>query len=463
MAPSRTDLASSIKIVYARANVLRSHFEELRYFEFPADCLTLVSFVSGVCDRIVDQLETIANQIDSSGTLELSGVNRLVKRYGSALDYLHESCEYLQEARFLSIPANILLLLADTGNHLVPDSHCILRADSEYNYSFLPIADDLNRIVEAAGITDISLPSNFSAIGFPIAEKDNTILNCVLMHEHGHFICEAQGLVDKVWRSTPKDIQSAILQDVAASSSLKQAQLDLWGDWEQRLTWSTFGRWLGELVADMIATRLIGPAFMFSLTELMRLRETQDNESGTHPSNAIRINYVLEELTNMGWEPILLKIASGGINEAREIAGTKRKKKTGNLSYEVAFKSVERVKKIIKKTVRAACKTLEYLPETYLKQESSVRELLSKAVPPGEIQRNEDDIIPVNPLTILNTGWRYYLAGMTEWDKIIRYPERLETDYQKRSLLNRLLLKALEISYLRSAVASTDASGAIKG
>lgn len=124
------------------------------------------------------------------------------------------------------------------------------------------------------------LPENFVFFNYPQAEGRNVFLHGILFHELGHAID---------WK---KKISKKIIKAVnwPANNVLDDPLLPV-----------TFGNWVEEIAADLIATQLWGPCVLFSSRLTSLAVGVMDADSHTHPSSRFRLQWILDHLNKMGY------------------------------------------------------------------------------------------------------------------------------------------------------------------
>ncbi len=99
--------------------------------------------------------------------------------------------------------------------------------------------------------------------------------------------------------------------------------------------------WVKEIVADLLAVHVIGPAYLFSFIETCIMPGTNENYSYTHPSAWLRLKLILEEIEFLGYIKDF-----HNINLRNKIKGYKEKLLKYNASPDepiskVAYSSIE--------------------------------------------------------------------------------------------------------------------------
>lgn len=202
------------------------------------------------------------------------------------------------------IPFEILRALSWVANFLLQEtSQAVVRLDPKHTYSIGSCRQEFEgRGWDAfwpAESKETNTPSTVLIIGFPSTEASSILVHALAAHEFGHQFGHR-------FRSRIKLIREQILADVKKSSN--QDILD----YQREIRNSSLGsddvitrrliatldevarNWLNEIFADLVATRLVGPAF---LTAFDRVLLDQGKDTITHPNGGLRRALVYEYLS----------------------------------------------------------------------------------------------------------------------------------------------------------------------
>lgn len=120
------------------------------------------------------------------------------------------------------------------------------------------------------------LPEDFVFFTYPKAEGRNIFLQGILFHELGHAI---------EWK---KSISKSLFRAISWSNDNSTVP-------------KIFENWVREIIADLIAVRLVGPAVLFSSRLAALTVGVLDNDSRSHPSSRFRFLWMLEHLDKLGY------------------------------------------------------------------------------------------------------------------------------------------------------------------
>jgi len=131
----------------------------------------------------------------------------------------------------------------------------------------------------------------YGKVGFvslPFSQSQSLFTNCLLYHEAGHFVFEERSVADK------------ILKDVIDSINAAFSERQLANRVRSWLTRSVIS-WLEELFADIVAVKLLGPAYTLAALALTELLNDISSEQfflfyENHPPDALRFREQLKSL-----------------------------------------------------------------------------------------------------------------------------------------------------------------------
>jgi hypothetical protein len=245
---------------------------------------------------------------------------------------------------------------------------------------------------------------------YPEPEGRNVFWQGILFHELGHAID---------WN---KDITKGILEDIK---------------WKQTnsINPTILENWIQEIVADLIAIRLVGPAMLFSSRSTSLTVDVLDSDSETHPASRLRFIWMLEHLAELGYTEMkeirISKILSDWQSDLQRNHGIPPSK--------AKFRVVRTLLKQpgVRKKIHKAVETIK----TVLDAKSFL-----KHVPP--IVRNFREHLPhcgdgtnsaLHTAAVFNGIWEASVEGIE--------PEGMTGEY--RDMLCGLALKSIEGKYIQ--------------
>jgi len=244
------------------------------------------------------------------------------------LDYVAEVFSYADRVDSARIPFEILRSLSWVASTLLnEDCHTVVRLDAEYNYSILSCRREFeNRgweeewlaalqkrrskrkreVEENTAEQSTEQPVTVLLLGFPSYDAGSILLHALAAHELGHEIYYRHE--NQILEALDQAVQtvSAIghryhdeLVDYAESNIKKPSGSGRTDDYDKsvnqvRAKLLEFMKdWLMEVFSDLVAAKLIGPAFIAAFDHIqLKLHKTDK----THPSGYLRRQIVHEYL-----------------------------------------------------------------------------------------------------------------------------------------------------------------------
>ena len=172
---------------------------------------------------------------------------------------------------------------------------------NEYNLS--------NIIIDKGDAAHANVEPFPSVLSLPAIEKDNTLLWANLFHEVGH------------WISTHRKIGESILPTIE-SYFTKTSPPNL-----------VAKDWLEEIIADLIAVDLVGPAYLYAFATfaLYTCRPPLMRPSQRYPSPNARFKYLFSRLSRNGG---IEATREGGLSELNQLWGLRLELENGNQSIQ---------------------------------------------------------------------------------------------------------------------------------
>ena len=113
----------------------------------------------------------------------------------------------------------------------------------------------------------------------------------------------------------------------------------------------------------------------------------------------------------------------------------------------------------IQGVVKILCGANIYQPELLLASKAQIWDLLARGVPPAENTRDTLEFVAFDSISIINAAWAFSEKNYPSWETRFGQMNLVE----KGELLNRLITKALEISFFLEAKAKANVRGFGKG
>lgn len=307
-----------------------------------------------------------------------------------------------------------------------------------------------------------NLPKWFIFLSFPRVASRNPLLHSITMtheilHLRDHIEGISAGLSSKIRISRaefanlinsilssripvpghelmlmPRTYAEVYTQDVLESAVMQQCT-------------DVIDRWIRELVADLLAVRSLGPAYLFAFAEHSLALGVMDVDSDDHPNSRMRLRLILNELRNLRYfrrfkdkEGLVLRLQMWNHFAKEEIRPEQSPHHT------VVTSSISRsLPKIVEK-IRLTTQGTEYTAEKFYKEVWPLVELLENGIPPCElVDTKVQTSSPPSLAGILNAGYMAYLGGLDSLCKFLRVSGEVG-EIEARRKLDDLLLKAIE-------------------
>src|SRR3990170_1561695 len=226
-----------------------------------------------------------------------------IQRYGQILNSLHSLLQILEMGRREYVPQGIVILIANTMKVFSSTAKFLLLPTYEYNYMYVELINPLKTALRDILVDlekTLGFADKFAIFWFPLAHKENALLNVLLAHEIGHFLSDEKQIVGKliskvtIDQSKIQEIAQELLQTrlVTEKKDIKindffgletakaQVMLEVVAKVSEKLR---------ELVADSIAFHLFGPAFLIALGNFLVTLQDPNVEPKGYPSPKVRL------------------------------------------------------------------------------------------------------------------------------------------------------------------------------
>ena len=467
MADSRSLIYPLFSTVKEAFSYHQKRLKELQFKNYTfLESEELVELLLQIDTQILRHLGKIENDILKGRTQEpLEQTMVRITRLGLLSYKFHSIFQVLETGSREYIPQGSIVIIRDVAANF-PKSKFILLPLYRYNYSYQelmkPLKDALKDVLPDINKKLDLFAENFAIVGFPLMEKENVLLNSLLGHELGHFIDLqkqiSHKLLSKVW------IDPKVVERIARSLSTRKlsteknhgATLDHFISYEMLkaniadLTSKTIEKWLGELVADLIAFHMLGPIFLFELKNFLLTMKGIDDSSDKYPPPRMRIKMLIEEFSKMKYETELkqhemgkdfVEVVNGLRKQLQEIEEKERDE-----IEDLVFRSITKVIPDLRENVREATAKLDYNPKRFCAEVFPLVGILDSFVTPVEVSPGS----PASPVSILNCGLLYELLSMDRLYKMLN-AKGSAAKLNAKHKLHQLLLKALELSDIQSS------------
>jgi len=222
------------------------------------------------------------------------------------IQYLHQMLDYVENADLTSTPHGIAAPFSNLARKLEKDTQIIMRAQWDYMYSLLDIAENVREVVSKSLPDRQDIIRNFPhwllVLSYPATHKENGLLHILQAHEVGHFfdaICnissrileeidpERLGLEKVVDSLAKREVGEILHPDLFYHAALETSR----GQIRRRLL-QLIRNWVQEIIADAFAIRVGGPAYFFALAEFYLSVSPLTVWDDDHPTPIFRLKRV---------------------------------------------------------------------------------------------------------------------------------------------------------------------------
>lgn len=368
-----------------------------------------------------------------------------------------EHLRYPERAVALETPWSIAETLAEFGQQLCSAKIVfIVRPMWSYNYAIIGnfreyYQHKLERLYGQSEIPGLDPErSPIYVVSFPRLEKTNALLHMSFAHELGHLITN-EWLKDKNKVSKLKNEISKELKK--KPEVLQKVDVKTLAYWLEESS-VALERALNELIADIAAVMLFGPCFLFALWQIPLLSDLGDCEpsaaSQYYPPWRDRLRIIIDnaDLGLLRDAALILRDYGGSFIDTEQaldqyIANVKEftekpvDRSGWKLHLKVVYDVIMRHLEELGEWVRGRIGNMRYRGDP-LSLARLCRDLENR-IPPSLITE-EGAEQETDFRDILNAGWLYHIVqfrpSMTN-DTVFTY-----------TILNKLILKAIESSYL---------------
>lgn len=382
------------------------------------------------------------------------------------LPLLHAEAQRNEYLIYPSIERALRLFVADGFElTLVPSFEYNYAFEGRENFASSTIklleahSDQGTREALAAFRNKTTLKRWITFLHFPVADRDSALNLCVLAHELGHLVDEANRIYEKL---LPIELDKASFDELVdvRCKALPVGEGPKSGG--PQLTFeSIFTRpgvqaqcyktcnkvlekWVQEIIADILAIHAIGPASYFAFNDFFAYMGAENTPSKSHPAPAFRLQLMLEELKVMGYMVSPSEI-DAVLSESlpRVEAGAKStiyKKDEANVVKQTIQKNLTGLLAKIRPFISA----YSFDASAYKNAVPKVLKKLRSGIAPIEVLDEKAGVmVPASVIAILNAGWELYKTDIAGF-----YSEfRTEVpEMEKLGNLNQLIFKAVEAS-----------------
>lgn len=421
------------------ARDLQSHIERrLSENEFAESSSIFLKYIIEVCESIGRYIQNISSRIDMHQVdprEERILLNDLIT-IKKILSSFHKLVKNVAESNILVVPFPLVALvnkIIKNLSNIEDKTHVIVMSTDEYSFYHDPIMNI--RSISAPHIFP-DFPKELGFISFPFLEAKNILENCALFHELGHYVYYildvksriTTELTDLLDINKSSDSLARFLKEKVLASDIFAA------DRLRRKGWTIIRYWAAEIFCDFLASRLIGPAYLYNFWLLqysLPLDEIQ-SFSDRHPAFLYRLSKIYTFLYSEGWSDVIKTSTPEVYKWLKEHCGIEGEEKQYNLIRELReyLETREFCEWLLKRFNDLVIPFIgEYVKEISRQtgaskddfdknHETIINYLKHFLVPSFLINGNGKKSIPTHS-TLLTTATIFYLTSIDTWKDLI--------------------------------------------
>jgi hypothetical protein len=439
-------------LVIDKAFKLEKRIDELQAKEYYSkDPKKLLSLFSKSIKQIAESIKSIENE----DPIKIRRINFLLTVYHYFLDEI----EHIEAD---NVPVEMLPIFNEILKEYQLKTVLVFRPNPIYNYSYFPITRLIDEISQKYPEVRVSEAQNdIAVISFPSSERTSALLHCCFAHEIGHHLNESFSIAAQIEPKILELIDKKLLdkyvegwlelfrkhKSVIDGTEVTLDKFILKDHLFSRAT-EEFARiirkWLDEIVSDIFAIYLFGPAYIFAISEFLLSSQDLEKYYETHPPPFIRIKNLVKLFDELGFYKDLEVYADviKRIDFYKEIS-----KKT----FESENETMQDIKNIIlERCINALfdlAKSLVLQQVNLLKRHFDFEDI-NKAViafrnliPGNEILNKNAVSKPIDAISILNAAWIVRINFIDELYSMLSKTEKSTV----RNIIDELTLKALDL------------------
>jgi hypothetical protein len=270
---------------------------------------TLKEILERMLSRFFDELRSLHQELDDQPPEDIVRQARTIHYVTVAI--VPELIEALRMAGSDSPAASVIEAYQHLGGLVQYGTQTIIHPSSDYNATFDEIMKTLRTMTRSlrrdTGEAIFSgAPRSFLLITYPIAEEEMVLRHAFLAHEMGHFIDLTEGL--------SRTLLEEQLFDGSDRTNIHEAVQCQGGGTDRDeifeeavvLAGEIAPRWIEEIVADVLAVLILGPAYLLAFDEvsLSPRYSSPRRIHRSHPPAQLRKNIMRELILELHLDPI---------------------------------------------------------------------------------------------------------------------------------------------------------------
>ncbi|MBN1766041.1 MAG: hypothetical protein JW860_12335 [Sedimentisphaerales bacterium] len=383
------------------------------------------------------------------------------------------------DADTLSIPFSLTTYLNHLVKKIFNDTKLVFLSSFELNY-FQRSVQDIKRltgILKKYMANYPAFPEGIGILKFPYSMSGKILINSILFHEIGHYVFERSDYSrDYILR-----IQDAF-KDFLKNELVNDIKAELYIVPLFKCLRDILLSWINEVYSDIFAVRIAGPSYFFAAVEVLQILPdvsqknkefnqthpadvSQKNKefNQTHPAIDYRFRQMAKWLDKDGWFNVLQKRTETQydmLNQCKNLTPDSftvtcgiplrafAESKEGEIEKRIKqwlLKYLDEILTDIEKKVDESVLKIDVPFDDYHKFGNLVEKYLEHAVVPSTIYNDEGKPIYPSPITLINTGYFFYLSGM---DKLLhrmsKKPGNIDIQLHFEKRLNDWIAKGIE-------------------
>lgn len=441
-------------------DVLKIKFKELQLMSYPdSNIEVVINYMSGIANK----LDLRLNYYNDNGieNLELKLVSNIIQVFYNMVGCIAK-CDVKNHPREIMIPIKELL------DNTEKDHIFITEPQWELNYSVgLLMNKNFKDALRRCGII-LEEDINIIKLAFPKLHQDNILGGAIMAHELGHYfdLHYSLGLSEKVIVKLINNINldkymgniySHIEEYIKNSDEMKRIL-------KSNIPNIILRSWIREIVADILGVAFYGLASFFASENLsIYYTDINNNQSQfiqcfsiTHPRDGFRNHVRILTLSKLGYlKKVDIKIIDKlkEYEEQWEKSTTKSFKSIScqlnevvnfniNNNYLINLENdirsnLEWIIELVLKEISEVSEKLIYSSDEFIRDVDSLVEKIKSVIPPNEI-----DGVPVNSVSIVNSGWISYVLNSEEIKNTMGSCDGSSKEIDVKNLINSLIKKA---------------------
>ena len=448
--------------VINRCETIRKRSKSLCHSEFASDNpVKLAKLIDKICSELIDHIVILRNRYGKDPPkiiLDIRLIDDFVQELGAHL-------RYVDGAVTTKLPWSLPRPLEKLTEEFLPQTTLMLRPQWKYNYSINAIdlgeyyKYQLQNILSENKIKKVfsDFPAGFHIISFPSIEKTNVVLHCDLGHEIGHLIVKK--FMDFEYKKSAYliELRGKISKRVKKEPDLLPLEEGAEITRQLKIAVDIRRRGLEEILSDIFAMRLLGPAALFALFEIAigDKLDLAPKPSSYYPPWRTRLRHSLGTLEEAKLLPTFdklpvedptknvaqrIKVIENIVNDKSDQKAIKEDWLT-KLAYDSVDEAIPHFREFLRENYNNKFITHCDLYE----QVYDLLDRLRKRITPNATNSfpNEE---PAKFQSILNAAWFYRISDLTDLFPDNKLNKHYEEDFRT---LNLLTLKAIEFSYIQ--------------